>query len=390
MKLRSSSSRQGERSVPNFSFLCWESLVRLVPAPKKVRVAADNAMSKVLRNPLILDAIFAKLGLPDLKTSRLVCHDWDDVAATELGKRTLFHLNEFFACKASGAPPVLRDFDIRILDSIFANLSIPDLHTSRLVCHDWNDVASTFLGKQAPFHINELPACKASQYPGVPPVNDKLLRRLLISLDFHPSFGLVKWKAEVLTKALTQLTQLSQLTRELKFVITTKDYVSVFIEAFRILGSTKIQQICIFNQVTKIPAQAYQPLPTQHDLTSLKFKIMPEIRHYNAIGCPSYIQIWIDAAPNLTSLDFRGCFYPNLEGCKNLTVLKFSYFTNYADRGSLNLCKVTKMLGQVKDSLVELELSHNIAICASKEPVKIIRYLLVKIVCAWKKSGRVS
>lgn len=68
----------------------------------------------------------------------------------------------------------------------------------------------------------------------------------------------------------------------------------------------------------------------------------------------------IDSAPNLTCLDVETPFYPDLEGCKNLKVLKFHFVKcdhhTISDCPDLNLGSVMKMLTQVKDSLIELVL----------------------------------
>ncbi|XP_035712115.1 uncharacterized protein LOC118437289 [Folsomia candida] len=280
MRLESTSSR--------------EESISLNIDSKNVRVSIDNTMSQVFMNPLILDAIFAKLDLPDLKTSRLVCHDWNDVASTLLGKRAYLHVNKLFSYDAPN------------------------------------------LGEMSP-------------------VNDQLMRRLLISGLFY------KEKPDFIVQALTQVTQL---TGEIKFFASRKELVPLLLDRIRGLGSTKIQKIDLTshwqpNTKYTLPVQACQKLPPQPNLKLLRFNILSQFRHDQKTGCHEFqplIQIWLDAAPNLTTLDVEASLYPDLEGCRNLKVLKFEFVTRYDYFPNFDVTKVTKMLGQVKDSLIELEL----------------------------------
>ncbi|XP_035712332.1 uncharacterized protein LOC110855752 isoform X2 [Folsomia candida] len=297
MKLQSTSSGEG-RNFPNFA-----------------RVNANNAISKAIRNPLILDAVFANLDLPDLKTSRLVCYDWADVA-------------------------------------------------------------STLLGKCAYLHVNKLFSYKPSKFDEVPPVSDKLMRRLLISDKFDRSIRSKKKKSEVITKAITELPKLFELIREIKLVTPKKEFVFVFLRGMISLGTTKVQRVDILSawkgdKVYTIPA--YGKLSPQPNLTSLRFHVVCEFRFIGITGYEEFqpvIQIWTDSAPNLTTLDIAAPLYPNLEGCKSLKVLKLRCLTRFMHcPPSLSLGKLTDMLGQVKDSLIELELYVR-ASTLEMEPVK--------------------
>ncbi|XP_035712261.1 uncharacterized protein LOC118437398 [Folsomia candida] len=285
VELRSTFSPE-EMSSPNF-----------IPDSKNV----NEAMSKIFRNTLILDVIFAKLDVPDLKTCRPVCQDWADVGATFLGKRTIFRLNEIFTYTEP-------NFD------------------------------------------------------EMPPINDKLMRRVLLSDNCHSSIPSLDKKAEVFTKTFSQLTKVSRLIQEINFVTRQTELVPIYLEGFRALRCTKIEKISIHCDQTKlntIPAEAFQKLPPQPGLTSLKCIIHSSCRRSpRSPDIQPLLQIWIDSAPNLTTLDAMAFLYPNLEGCKNLKVLKFRLMTHFGDLGSLYLRNVTKMLGQVKDSLIELELGN--------------------------------
>ncbi|XP_035712480.1 uncharacterized protein LOC110855561 [Folsomia candida] len=316
MELRSTSSRE-ERGFSNFN-------------PKKARAHANDAMSKVFRNPLILDAIFTKVPLPDLKAFRLVSREWADVASTLLGK-------------------------------------LAYLHTNKLFTYKW------------------------IKFRQVLPVNDKLTRRLLISGEFDRSIPSNNKKADVTAKVLTHVANVSHLTREIKFVAARKEFVPPFLEGIRVLGSTKAHGISILSAweddtMYTIPAEACRKLAPQPDLSSLTFKIFSDFKilseissysrnldrkHNRTTGCYEFqplVQIWLEAAPNLTTLDVAASLYPNLEGCKSLKILKFKFVTCKVHFPYLDLDNVTKMLGQVQDSLVELELSQYMGDgCAVKE-----------------------
>ncbi|OXA46164.1 uncharacterized protein LOC110856641 [Folsomia candida] len=259
-----------------------------------------------------------------------------------------------------------------ILEAIFGKLTLPALKRARLVCHDWNDVAGTLLGKRAYLHVNKVVSFKsAATLSEVTPVHDEVIRRLLISYKFAPSVP-AEQKALVVTNALSSVAQKgSQSTREIKFRVAEKEFIPAFLEGIRLFGATKIEKIYLSNiwpprNDYAIPAQTYQKLPPQDHLTFIKFKIFIQDEPPRAFGpyeFQPFLQIWIDAATNLTSLDVTTNFYPNLEGCKNLKFLRYkfvrmaSYYGWYPD---LDFAKVAKMLGQVKDSLIELELEHTI------------------------------
>ncbi|XP_021962357.1 uncharacterized protein LOC110858030 isoform X1 [Folsomia candida] len=271
-----------------------------------------------------------------------------------------------------------------ILEAIFSNLDLPELKTSRLVCREWDKVGVTLLGKMALLHVNKLFSSEASEPAEMTPVNDKLILRLFISDKFDSSIPEDK-KTELMTRALTLVEKVSDLTREIKFLVGQKEFVPAFLEGIRMLGSTKIKHVGIFrawgdNSVDTIPAQAYGELPPQSSLTSLKFEALSNnqpdatknVQYDPVVYCSELlplIKIWLDSAPNLTSLDVATSFNPNLEACTKLEVLKFKLFRccdeHYRD---LN---VTEMLTQVKDSLIELELCHSVRTYESMKHIQL-------------------
>ncbi|XP_035714248.1 uncharacterized protein LOC110858064 isoform X2 [Folsomia candida] len=385
MTLRSASSRK-DKSYQNYD-------------SNELPVDPNYAMSQALQNPLILDAIFANLSLPDLTSCRLVCKEWNYVGATFVEKINFLRLHKEQKVRTNMAkvvdltvknrhPMTLRSASSRkdskevpvdlntamskalqnplVLDVIFANLGLPDLKTSRLVCKEWADVGATFLGRRALLRVNKLLSYEGSEPAKMASVNDKLMRRLLISNKFDSSIPTNR-KADVITRALTQVDNVSQLTREIKFLVSRKEFVPAFLEGIRMLGSTKIEHVGIFrawgdNSVDTIPAEAYQNLPPQPSLTSLKFEALTDVEQ-DFCNCNEFrplIQLWLDSAPNLTSLDVTTSFYPNLADCTNLRVLKFKFIRCCDEHHpNLNVSNVTKMLAQVKDSLVKLELCHD-------------------------------
>lgn len=86
-------------------------------------------------------------------------------------------------------------------------------------------------------------------------------------------------------------------------------------------------------------------------------------------------QTLIDSAPNLARLDVSGAFYPNLEACKNLKVLKFVFEKCAHDTCQVRLTGVTRMLTQVKDSVVELDLAYRAAKAERIQRVKKSQFL---------------
>ncbi|OXA44069.1 Lysosomal alpha-glucosidase [Folsomia candida] len=258
-----------------------------------------------------------------------------------------------------------------VLDLIFGNLGLPDLKTSRLVCREWNDVGATFLGKRALLQVNKLFSYEGSEPAKMTTVNEKLIRRLLISEKFDSSIPTNK-KTEVMIRALTHVEKVSELTSEIKFLVTQKEFISAFLEGIRLLGSTKIEHVGIFrfwrgHSVNTIPAQEYQKLPPQSSLTSLKFEALSDFQHDGNEFRP-LIQIWLDCAPNLTSLDIATTFYPNLDGCTSLKVLKFKLVKCYNEH--YRHLNVTMMLSQVKNSLIKLELDHSMHNYVASEQIQ--------------------
>ncbi|OXA47656.1 uncharacterized protein LOC110855630 [Folsomia candida] len=300
MKLRSASSTRQGISLQNLS---------TQDVPPNSAENNNSATSKALRNPLVLDVVFAQLNNSDLKAARLVCREWADVGASLLGKRAFLDINKIFQLKGT------------------------TLHLAT-------------------------------------PVHDKLTRSLIIRDRFHPSVP-AKRTDDVITQIFTELSfNLSQVTREIKFYTTLKKLAIAFLDGLRTLKATQIQQISLYVystnwNVNNAQIQAIVKLPIQKNLTSLKFEIPSNIRKWGR-GVHTFqpvLQVWIDSAPNLTSLDVTASFCPSLEGCKNLKVLKFCYENcNHMSCRNFDIvdCTVTTMLTPVKDSLTELEFSFDV------------------------------
>ncbi|XP_035713733.1 uncharacterized protein LOC118438087 isoform X2 [Folsomia candida] len=245
-----------------------------------------------------------------------------------------------------------------ILDIILAQLNRFDLKTSRLVCREWGDVGATILGKSSILRVSHLFRYYESKLYQVTPLHQKLKQHLIIYSDFDPSIPLNK-KADVIIKLLTQV---FQDPREIAIRASEKTTVTDFFNAISMMTSTRIQSIFIdtVSYGDEIRPQMDLKIPAQPSLTSLSFKVYSNVAPNNPIEFQPFLQLLIDSAPNLNSLDIWTSFYPNLEKCRNLKVLKFSFNHCYdAPYPSFSLADVVRMLVQVKDSVTEMKLSYD-------------------------------
>ncbi|XP_021966467.2 uncharacterized protein LOC110861644 [Folsomia candida] len=249
------------------------------------------------------------------------------------------------------------------LNAIFAHLGLSDLKTARLVCREWSEIGATLLGKQGRIESNSLFCYHTSDLHLITPVHPKLMGNIIISSRFDASIHFKK-RAAVISKVFTILSE--QNTREITFMSSEKKFIPVFLEGMKTLKSTKIQTIRIFlpqpnlgECVDERRIQACGKLPVQLSLTSLEFQSSPDLWHETGRSdeFQPALQILIDSAPNLTSLIVVAPFYPNLEGCTSLKVLEFQFkICDHTACADLNLGAVINMLAQVKDSLTVLRL----------------------------------
>lgn len=256
----------------------------------------------------------------------------------------------------------------QVLEAIFGHLDVPDLKTTRLVCRDWNELGTTVLGKQSCLHVTPIFCYHTSDLHLIAPIHPKLMRNVIISSEFDASIHLKK-TAAVIAKGFTIL---PEFTGEIKFYARQRKFIRAFLDGMTMLKSTKIRAILIYMHETNAnecfderQIQACRKLPVQTSLTSLHFDISHDTGRTN--GVQTALQVLIDSAPNLTHLFVNATFYPNLEGCQNLKFLKF-YFIQFifgyvncahATCPDFKLGAVIKMLEQVKDSLIELELDFD-------------------------------
>ncbi|XP_035700884.1 uncharacterized protein LOC118433251 [Folsomia candida] len=154
----------------------------------------------------------------------------------------------------------------------------------------------------------------------------------------------------------------SQSTRQIHFDIEQIKFVTSFVNGMRKLGDLpNLEHISIsvfwMGGIGVYPA--YKKLPLLTNLTSLTFHLNGHVQQAS-YGFQPLLQILIDSAPNLTSLNVRSSSYPNLEGCKkNLKVLKF-VLVKPAPSFLLDFNPAIKMLAEVKDSLIEMEFRDEI------------------------------
>ncbi|OXA48736.1 uncharacterized protein LOC110854906 [Folsomia candida] len=111
---------------------------RCIPKSERDNDSLDNntATTKVFRNPLILNRVFAQLGVPDLKSSRLVSHDWLDISIGFLGKLTSLRVNELFRLNGSnlrGLTPVDDKLIQRVKLTNTFHASVPTEKTGKVI-----------------------------------------------------------------------------------------------------------------------------------------------------------------------------------------------------------------------------------------------------------------
>ncbi|OXA47712.1 hypothetical protein Fcan01_17966 [Folsomia candida] len=286
-------------------------------------------MMEALTNPVILEHIFSKLSLSDLKTSRLVCREWDDVAASLLGRSTFLNVNKVFPFDPANLYEMVRNGSIH---EMFRNAS-----------------------------INEMPRNAGN---AITSVNDKLKQCLLIS-DHRQSLIPTDNRFNIFTQMMTQTQDISQVIREIKlFFVSQKQFAVSFLKWIAVLKITSIQHVSIsISEKARIlqdedPVQEYPKLPIQANLTSIKFTC-PDAKQEILPVYETFFQILIDSAPNLTSLDITGIFYPNLERSKKLEVLEFRFHHwSHSAPTKLDLTILANILAQVKDSLTELKFGY--------------------------------
>lgn len=235
-------------------------------------------------------------------------------------------------------------------------MSLNDLKTARLVCHEWNDIGSNLLGRRAYLIVNKMFRYDRLNLHKLSPVTDKLTRRLLIFDVFQPNVQEEK-TVDIFFQMITQI--FSQATNEIKLYVTKKEFAYGFLQGIALLKITNLQHVSIVISAEartlsdENPVQEFPKLPIQVNLTSIKFQPNEQNKEIGLPAFDTFLQVLIDSAPNLTSLDISGIACPNLESCKNLKVLKFRFSKSYyADPGKLSV--TTKILPQVKDSLTDM------------------------------------
>lgn len=194
-------------------------------------------------------------------------------------------------------------------------------------------------------------------------VNDKLKRRLLI-LDSFPLYKPTYRPINVSTPRVHYFPNNPNTPQVTKFLEAQKKLVITFLEGIASLKSTNIQQVSIvilrnlviLRYVDEI--EGYPKLPIQANLTSIKFTAYPlrPAESFHVFGI--FFQLLVDSAPNLSCLDISGTLYPNLGESKKLKVLELRFEQCYHGSTELNLTNLTRVLGQVKDSLTELKFHY--------------------------------
>lgn len=201
------------------------------------------------------------------------------------------------------------------------------------MCLDWANAGASLLGKKTILNVNALFRYDGPHLFQATPVNDQLFR----SITIHEEFD--------------------QIASRYKTIDIIKN-------GIRMLKFQNIQNLTtvIGKYAGHNENVAFQKLPLLPNLTSIKYGPSNDRldKIYQRYAFPLVMQITINAAPNLSVLDVSGSRFPNLSGCRHLERLKFCFIrchdTTYRD---FSVAKVIRMLGQVKDSLTEVELRYN-------------------------------
>ncbi|XP_021961515.1 uncharacterized protein LOC110857211 [Folsomia candida] len=259
-----------------------------------------------------------------------------------------------------------------ILNLIFAKLNTTNLRTARLVCREWGDVGAGLLGKRTALNVNKLFRYDGTKLYLQTHVAENFMRRISISDRFYPSVPIEKM-ANVITKVFTDLAHVFQVTREIYFRVSQRETATAFVNGLRKLNktTTNIQKISV-SVYWKQPIShgrgvysAYtKKLPILTNLTSIEFSICWDIlrENFDVHGFQPLLQALMDSAPNLNSLDVSSNFFPNFEGCKNLKVLNFRLIRQAPYKvPNRDLVAAIGMLAQVKDTLIEMGLSSHVS-----------------------------
>lgn len=250
------------------------------------------------------------------------------------------------------------------------------------MCRVWSDVGATALSKRTFLRALKMVSYEGSKFSVIPPVHEKLLRRLSFNYNseaFDPSVPPRK-TSEVSTRIFTCVPHLSQLTREIDLLVNERKYANAFLDGVRRLkSSSNIRHISIGIEWTGSSAgkgeyKVRRKIPPQNNLTSIWFVVYGDVPKFGFHAFQPLLQALMDAAPNLTFLDVTPTFYPNLEGCTNLKILKFCVVKSTPPT-FFDVAAGMKMLGQVKDSLRNLCMRYYGEVELVKLPeVKIIEY----------------
>lgn len=251
----------------------------------------------------------------------------------------------------------------QILELILTQLHTTDLRTARLVCRNWAGIGGSLLGKRTRLSVSKLFHWDGSKLC-LTPVSAHLMRRISIS-DSSPSIPTRK-KSSIVTKVFKDLAQMLQFTREVDFHVADRRSQNAFIAGLRKVKNpaTSIQHVSLsvvnnYRSKPCVPPIYTKKLAVLANLTSITFSfcgyIIQDSTH-GFHGFQPFLQILIDSAPKLTSLKASSPFYPSLDGCKNLKVIRLENF-NPSKNPCVDLVAAIKMLAQVKNSLVQIELS---------------------------------
>lgn len=254
----------------------------------------------------------------------------------------------------------------QILDIVLPLLNVPSLKAARLTCRQWCEIATPLLGQRTFLNGNKFDTFKATQQTDLV-VDDQLLKRLYFSSAGHRndfSLPYENWP-NVIKRVISAIPQAAQLTRELSIEIGNLNFVNTHFRGMESWNALNLKHVTVSVYMTcnMIPPFVGQ-VPLHNTLTSLKFKmdfrkgVWPGEYYFNQEILLPIWRAWLWSAPNLTSLEIEGTTCPNLISCDSLKVLKFRFEGIDDLVVALDLAAVTRMLEQVKGSLVHVELDY--------------------------------
>lgn len=237
-----------------------------------------------------------------------------------------------------------------MLDAIFKKLSVPDLHSARLVCTKWGDVGSSILAKKGWLILDfcDVPLSDVVSLP------DKFFRRVVIS---HLDVAMCKaiWESTFATNCDTLLPRMDQFTKDLHLYVGKWCGVPIL----KALANSHFPNLTSI-RIRFMPggyqrlSQDCQNFTGRSKLIKLDLILINCDENHELLT--SICQSLINAgALNLEELRIDGDIYPDLSNCGKLKVLKYTFLQG---RRQFNLPSLNNMLDAVSASIGKLDVNY--------------------------------